>query len=223
MSSPGRARARELEHAAPELAEHAPEPEQLVLGRERAGHRLARDRAVRDRARGGEAERARGDALLHERRPSARCSSGVAGAFVRAALAHHVGAHGAVRHLRAEVHAERGAASSASRYSGSVSHSHCMPSCSAVPGMSSTPSISWIRKSLLARAHRREADAAVAHHRRGDAVPARRRELRIPGGLAVVVRVDVDEARASRRGRSRRSSRAAAPDTSSHGGDAAVL
>jgi hypothetical protein len=41
---------------------------------------------------------------------------------------------------------------------------------------------------------RREADAAVAHHHGGDAVPQRRREQRVPGGLAVVVRVHVDEA-----------------------------
>ena len=47
---------------------------------------------------------------------------------------------------------------------------------------------------VLVGAHRREADAAVAHHHRGDAVPARRREQRVPGDLAVVVRVDVDEA-----------------------------
>ena len=42
--------------------------------------------------------------------------------------------------------------------------------------------------------HRREADAAIAHHRRGDAVPARRLQPRVPGRLAVVVGVDVDEA-----------------------------
>ena len=40
----------------------------------------------------------------------------------------------------------------------------------------------------------READAAVAHHHGGDAVPDRRREQRVPGDLAVVVGVHVDEA-----------------------------
>ena len=43
--------------------------------------------------------------------------------------------------------------------------------------------------------HRREADAAIAHHRRGDAVPARGLQMRIPGRLAIIVRMDVDEAR----------------------------
>ena len=44
----------------------------------------------------------------------------------------------------------------------------------------------------LGRPGRGEADAAVAHHNGGDAVPARRRDLGIPGDLPVVVGVDVD-------------------------------
>src|SRR6185437_1609153 len=40
----------------------------------------------------------------------------------------------------------------------------------------------------------READPAVSHHHRGHAVPARRRKMRIPRRLAVVMCVDVDEA-----------------------------
>src|SRR3546814_2742047 len=42
--------------------------------------------------------------------------------------------------------------------------------------------------------HRCEADPTVAHHHCGDALPRRRRQLVVPGGLAVVVGVDVDEA-----------------------------
>ena len=64
-----------------------------------------------------------------------------------------------------------------------------------VPGMSSTPSISSIRKSCVSGPHRREADAAVAHDDRRHAVPAGRRQDRIPGRLTVVVRVHVDPAR----------------------------
>src|SRR5262249_56453735 len=41
---------------------------------------------------------------------------------------------------------------------------------------------------------RGEANPAVAHHDRGDAMPRRRRQIRIPRRLAVVVRVDVDPA-----------------------------
>jgi hypothetical protein len=50
------------------------------------------------------------------------------------------------------------------------------------------------QKRLLSRAHRGEADAAVAHDHRGDPVPAGRRQVGIPGGLAVVVGVHVDPA-----------------------------
>ena len=46
---------------------------------------------------------------------------------------------------------------------------------------------------LPTRAHRREADAAVADDDGRDAVAGRRVEHRVPRGLAVVVRVDVDE------------------------------
>ena len=42
--------------------------------------------------------------------------------------------------------------------------------------------------------HRGEADTAIAEHDRGDAMPARRREQRIPHRLAVIVRVHVDPA-----------------------------
>src|SRR5690606_7336674 len=47
---------------------------------------------------------------------------------------------------------------------------------------------------VIGGSHRGEADAAVAHHHRGDALPRRRRQLAVPGGLAVIVGVDVDEA-----------------------------
>ncbi len=43
--------------------------------------------------------------------------------------------------------------------------------------------------------HRCKADAAIAHHRRGDAMPARGLQARVPGRLAVIVGVDVDETR----------------------------
>ena len=65
----------------PQLAEHLADAEQLVLGRERAGHRLAVDRAVHDRARRREAERAGVDAL-GTMSAIAAMSSGVAGSFL---------------------------------------------------------------------------------------------------------------------------------------------
>ena len=85
--------------------------------------------------------------------------------------------------------------SSASRYSGKLSQSHSMPSASAVPGMSSTPSINSISHCSLALGHRRETHAAIAGDDGGDAMTGRRVEHLVPRGLAVVVRVHVDEAR----------------------------
>jgi len=46
----------------------------------------------------------------------------------------------------------------------------------------------------VARAHGREADAAVPAHHRGDTVARRRLQPLVPRGLPVVVGVDVDEA-----------------------------
>src|SRR5262249_56019007 len=64
----------------------------------------------------------------------------------------------------------------------------------------------------------READPAVAEDQGGDAVPARRRQVRIPGRLAVVVRVHVDEAgRDDEAPRVERVARRSGHDT--HGGD----
>ena len=181
-----------------ELAQHLADAEQLVLGRERAGHRLAVDGAVGQRAAGREAERAGRDALAHDRGHRLDVVGGgrlVAGA----ALAHHVAAHGAVGHLRAEVHARGGGRRARRGTRGSVSQPHLMPADSAAPGMSSTPSIRPMSHSWRSGATGAKPDAAVAHHDGGHAVPARRREQLVPRGLAVVVRVDVDEARRDER------------------------
>ena len=98
-------------------------------------------------------------------------------------------------------------ASSTSRNSGKLSQPHWMPALQRGAG-DVLHALHQADEPLVAiRGHRREADAAVAHHDGGDAVPAARRELLVPRGLAVVVRVDVDEARASRARRRRRSPR----------------
>ena len=44
-------------------------------------------------------------------------------------------------------------------------------------------------------AHRSKTHTAVSEHDRGHAMPGRRREIRVPGGLTVVMRMDIDEAR----------------------------
>ena len=119
----------------------------------------------------------------------------VGGGVVLGPVAHDVRRARPRGQLRADVEGARGMRSSASRYSPNDSHPHWMPSASAEPGMSSTPSISSIELLVAIGRNRREADAAVAEDRGGHAVPARRREVRVPGRLTVEVGVDVDEAR----------------------------
>ena len=180
----------------PTSPEHATDAEQLVvLARVGARHDFAVLRAVQHGTRGREAERARFAAPPSRSRPSPR--SRPAGLLVlRAALAHHVGAHRAVGNLGSP--RRRSAASPPARpgIRGKVSHSQSRcPRRGRCPGCPRRPSISWIRNSLTVRARTGcEAHAAVAHHHRGDAVPARRREVGVPGDLAVVVGVHVDPA-----------------------------
>ena len=177
-------------------ARRAPaDAEQLVLGGERAGHRLAVDRRVQ-RSCARSRSRARRPRCLRARaRPSPRCRRRWPARCARRARPSRSARTAPCGTCVPTSMRAAACVSSASRYSGKVSQPHVMPSVSAVPGMSSTPSMSSMSQSCLARAHRREADAAVAHDHRGDAVPARRREQRVPGDLAVVVGVDVDEAR----------------------------
>ena len=186
-----RARRGELEHARAQLAEHRSDAEQLVLGGEGARHRLAVDGAVGQRARGREAERPGADPLAHDGRH--RLDVGRRRGLVAGTpLPHHVGPHRAVGHLGpdvegvgpgldgVEVLGERLPApldALAQRRAGDVLDTLHQPD-----------------EPLVAiRGDGREAHPAVAHHDRGDAVPARRREQVVPRGLAVVVRVHVDE------------------------------
>ena len=111
-----------------------------------------------------------------------------------APLAHHVGPHGAVGHLGADVDGLGQAVDARRGTRGRSPTPHWMPADRAAPGMSSTPSIRPMSHSCAVGRARGEADAAVAHHDGGDAVPARRRQQRVPRDLAVVVGVDVDEA-----------------------------
>ena len=85
--------------------------------------------------------------------------------------------------------------------SGNVSQSHGRPSTMTTPGMSSTPAMHVDEHVVVLCAARREADAAVAHHRGGHAVMRRRRHPVRPDRLAVVVGVQVDEARSDQKPR----------------------
>jgi hypothetical protein len=180
---------RQLEHAA---AHGATDAEELVLGGEGAGHRLSVDGPVHDRARGREAQRACLHALAHELR-HALDVLGRCGLIARAALAHGVGANRAVRHLRSHVEPQRAAVERVEKLR------KALPLPLDALGQRGAGNVldalhQLDQELLLAGRHRREADAAVAEHRGGHAVGSRREKMWIPGDLAVVVRVDIDEA-----------------------------
>ena len=160
-----------------------------------AGHGLAGDRAVEDRARGGEAHRAGGDGLGDE---PAHLGDVVGGGVLvaHAALAHHLEAQRAVGELGGDVErvAPRRRGSRGTPGS-SPTRPTARPRARALPGMSSTPSISSISVACSPGGHGAKPDAAVAHDERGDPVAERRVELVVPGRLPVVVRVHVDPAR----------------------------
>jgi hypothetical protein len=194
--------------------------DQLVLGRRQGRGRLAVAGAVVQRARGGKAERA---GLCRAPRDGGhggdvgRCR----GLAVRAPLAHHMHAQRRVRQLGADVDVEpprlqrvqivrialpvpRQAL--AQHRKGDVLHPLHQSDQSVV--------VLWPAGG--------EAHAAIAHYRRGHPVPGRRLHPLVPGRLAVVVGVDVDEA-----GRHDQAARVdllgARPRDRAHRGDAALL
>ncbi len=124
----------------------------------------------------------------------ASMSAGVAGSFLapRSPMTYVRTAPWATWAPTSTVHLRR---ARASRYSGNDSHCQSIPSASAVPGMSSTPSISPMSQFPPCGAHRRETNAAVAHDHSGDAVQRGWCKQIVPGGLAVIVGVDVDPSR----------------------------
>ena len=128
-------------------------------------------------------------------RPIAAISSGRGRLAVRAALAHDEQPHRAVAHLGGEVDVVRTA----------LERVEVLADAAPVPRqtlvqrgtgnvLDALHQLDELR--VIRRADGREPDAAVAHHDRGHAVAGRRLQSRVPRRLTVVVRVDVDEARA---------------------------
>ncbi len=184
---------RHLEHAVPDVAHRAADSQQLSLAGESSRHQILVLGAMEHRARGGESQRAGLERIAHEGR---HLRDVVGGRFLvaRPALAHHVGAQRAVRHLRADVEHARHL----------LDRVHVFGKRFPAPLDSFGERAAWNvldpfhqadQKLLLPRLHRRKADPAVAHHDCRNAVPARRAEVRIPRDLAVVVRMDVDPSR----------------------------
>ena len=130
-----------------------------------------------------------------------------------AALAHHVGAQRGVGHLGADVDRVAAPVERVEVLGERLPVPRRCPRAARCRGCPRRPPSARSAGRASAGAHRGEADAAVAHDDGGDAVPADGVSMRVPGGLAVVVGVDVDEARASRAARRRRCSAGAGPST----------
>ncbi len=180
-----------LEDAATDLFETFCDADEFVSRcRERRG-RLTAARSVVHRARRREAQRSRGHPVgdepshlsdLVDRRRLPVC----------AALAHHVEPNCAVRYLGRDVDVV------GDRCDGVEVVAERLPFPAQALVQSGTGNVldalhEFDEAITIARAYRRETDPAVAHHDGGDAVRRRRCQSVIPRGLAVVVRVDVDE------------------------------
>ncbi len=181
----------ELEHTAPGPGQGVAEREQLVVGGEGAGDRLAVDRLVQDRAAGRHPDRPRLHRFLHDGAHAVQIVGG--GRFVAGApFTHDVGPDGAVRSERGHIERLRlrlqGIEVLGERLPG--------PADAVVEGGAGDvldPLHESDQPGALLRGDGREPDTAVAEHQGGDAVPRRRRQGGVPGDLTVVVGVDVDE------------------------------
>ncbi len=183
-----------LEHAATVGAQRGREREQLCLGCEGPGHGSTRLRSVPDGPRGGEPDRARPERLLDERGHGRQVVLGRV-LVRRAALPHHVEAHRAMGDLGRDVE----------RVVVRVEHVEVLgerlpspprhPDAEGGAGDVLHALHEVDERVVVAGSDRGEPNAAVAHHERRDAVRGRGLQRVVPGGLAVVVGVDVHPAR----------------------------
>ena len=187
-----RARRGKLEDPRAEFAQRGADAEEFVLGGEGSRDRFAVDRAVRDGAGGRKAQRAGHDGLAHDG-PHLVDLLGVGRLVAGPALAHDVGTDRAVGDLGADV----------DRPMAALERVEVFRERLPVPGDAFAQSGARDVLDALHQTdqplapigvHGRKAHAAVAHHERGHAVPRRGGEDLIPGGLAVVMGVDVDPA-----------------------------
>ena len=118
---------------------------------------------------------------------------GGGGLVACATFAHHVGAHRPVRHLGADVDAETTLVEDVEVFGERLPPpGDALREC--CPGDVLDAFHELDQPLFASRVHGGEPDSAVAHHDRRDAVSGRRVQFVVPGDLAVVVGVAVDEA-----------------------------
>ena len=209
-SSPAAPAGASSNTAGAEVAEHATDAEQLVLGGEGAGHRLAVDGPVGDGAAGREPERAGLDALADDV-GHRRDVLGSGRLVLGPALAHHVGPDRAVGRPGCRRRPTARACPGGRGTRGSSPTPRSMPSDSAAPGMSSTPSISPISQSCRSGAAGANPTPQLPMTSVVTPCQVDGAQHRVPGDLAVVVGVDVDDAGHDEHARRRRSPRRPGP------------
>ena len=173
--------------------EGAPNAQQFLLGRCRAGHQLTVDRLVQDGPRRRETDRSCTQALLNDGRHSCNLCLGRL-LIGRAAITHDIRAHCTMRNLCGHI-------------DGTVELLQCVQVFGKrfpVPGHALCQRTA---RDILDTLHqpnepvlpigrgRRKAHTTVTHYDRGDPVPRRGRHLLIPGCLAVIVGMDIDKTR----------------------------
>ena len=113
--------------------------------------------------------------------------------IVGRALAHHIGPHRAMGHMRADIdralHPRQRVEIFAESLPFELDSGRQGFAGDVLNGVHQAYQVA-----LLAAPHGREPHPAIAHHHGGHAVPARGRDIRIPSHLAVVMGMDVDPA-----------------------------
>ena len=187
------ARVREFENPAAGIRQRLADAEEFIFRRKGAGDGLAIDRTVAHGATGREAQRTGLQALAHDRVHALDVLGG-SGLVARTALPHHVGAHGTVGNVCTDIDGQ------GRTLEGVEIFGEGLPIPLNALGQRRTRDVlhafhqPYQPLAALGRS-RCKAHAAVAKDRGRHAVPAGGQQMRIPGGLGVVVGVDVDKAR----------------------------
>ena len=183
----------DLDHTLAGAFHRLRQPLQLgVVGRQR-GHSATVASAVLVGPGAGKAQRALVQGLFEHRSHVLDLCCAWPLAMVGAAVTHRIQAKRCVRHLGAHIHDPRHRCDAVHELrKGLPVKLHAFAQHDLRDVFNALHQVDQVGHGT--RANRREADAAVAEHSGRHTVPRRRCQERIPGGLPVVMGVDVDEA-----------------------------
>ena len=189
----GHAHRHDFQHAMAGFADSGSDRDQLLLVRISAGDELALGRAMVERARGGHAERARRHRLADDLR-HALAIFRRRGQLLFRTRTHHIGAQRAVRDQRTDIDRVRLRGERVEIF-GEALPIPVEPIVERGAGDFLDALHQPDQPVALVRVRRREADATIPHDHAGDAIVERRAHQLVPARLAVIMGVDVHEAR----------------------------